>query len=329
MPMPISRRTLLTLAGVVPALAVAPNGARAAWPERPIRLVVPFAAGGNADTMARLVAERMVETLGQPVIVENRPGAGGSIGAEQVARATPDGYTLLIGSNGPLTVNPFVQAKLGYDPLKDFAPIGIISLVPHALAVSSAVTAGNLQELIALSKQQQVAIGTAGAGSATHLTLERFNAEAGAKLVHVPYRGGGALVPDLIAGNIHGAMTEFSTALPHHRGGKTRLLAVAATQRSPLASEVPTMIEGGIKDFAAASYVGILAPAGTPPELVERLQAALAKALGAGATRDRLRDLGTEVASPELMTSAGFTAFLRAEFERSRSAAQTAGLKKE
>ena len=324
-----TRRAFSAGLGVLAATALLPRKSLAAYPDRPIRLIVPFAAGGNADIVGRLAGEQISKALNQTVIVENRGGAGGGVGAEFVAQSAPDGYTLLIGSNGPLTVNPFVQAKLGYDPLKDFAPIGIISLVPHALAVSSAVTAGNLQELIALSKQQQVAIGTAGAGSATHLTLERFNAEAGAKLVHVPYRGGGALVPDLIAGNIHGAMTEFSTALPHHRGGKTRLLAVAATQRSPLASEVPTMIEGGIKDFAAASYVGILAPAGTPPELVERLQAALAKALGAGATRDRLRDLGTEVASPELMTSAGFTAFLRAEFERSRSAAQTAGLKKE
>ena len=179
------RRTVLKSIGAASMLALAPRIAFAAYPERPIRLIVPFGPCCNADIVARIVGERMADALGQPIVVDNRAGAGGSLGAEVVARATPDGYTLLTGSNGPLTVNPFVQAKLGYDPLKDFAPIGLTSTVPHAIIVHSAVAAKTVAELVALSKTQQVGVGTSGIGSATHMTLERFNAQTGAQLVHV------------------------------------------------------------------------------------------------------------------------------------------------
>ena len=325
------RRSLLQALGSALALSplVSPLTAFAAFPERAIRLIVPFAPGGNADIVARLVGAGMAEALGQPVVVENRAGAGGSIGADLVAHAAADGYTLLSGSNGPLTVNPFVQAKLGYDPLKDFAPVGLTSIVPHALVVNAALPAKTLPELIALSKQQQVGVGTSGIGSATHLTLERFNAQTGAKLLRVPYKGGGSLLPDLLAGTIQGAMTEFSSALPHHRGGKARFVAIAAAKRSALAGEVPTMIEGGVKDFTAGSYIGVLAPAGVPAEVMARLQAALVTALNTPKTLERFRELGVEAATPEQMTPAGFGAFIRQDYERSREAAQLAGLKKE
>jgi hypothetical protein len=188
-------------------------------------LIVPFAAGGNADIVGRIVGDRISNALGQPVVIDNRGGAGGSIGAEAVARSAPDGYTLLVASNGPLTVNPFVQAKLGYDPLKDFAPVALTSYVPHVIILNSKVEAKTIADLIALSKKAQVSIATSGVGSATHMTLERFKAASGANIVHVPYRSGGALMPDLIGGSIQAAMTEFSTALaaaqrrpgPHHR----------------------------------------------------------------------------------------------------------------
>jgi tripartite-type tricarboxylate transporter receptor subunit TctC len=323
------RRTVLRVLGSMPALAFFPRAAFAAFPERVVRLIVPFAPGGNADIVGRLVAAGMAEALGQPVIVENRAGAGGSIGADLVAHSAPDGYTLFSGSNGPLTVNPFVQAKLGYDPLKDFAPIGLTSLVPHALIVNAAVPAKTLAELIALSKQQQVSVGTSGIGSATHLTLERFNAQTGAKLLHVPYKGGGSLLPDLIAGTIQGAMTEISAALPHHRSGKARFVAIASAKRSALAPEVPTMIEAGVKDFTAASYIGVLAPAGVPADVMARLHAALVSALKSPRTLDRFREMGAEVATPEQMTAAGFAAFIKQDYERSREAVQIAGLKKE
>jgi tripartite-type tricarboxylate transporter receptor subunit TctC len=191
--MPISRRRLIASLGLAPALALLPRVAFAKYPDRPIRLIVPFAAGGNADIVGRLVGERISSALGQPVVVDNRGGAGGSIGAEAVARSAPDGYTLLVGSNGPLTVNPFVQAKLGYDPLKDFAPVALTSYVPHVIILNSKVDAKNIAELMLLSKKAQISIATSGVGSATHMTLERFKAATSANIVHVPYRSGGAL----------------------------------------------------------------------------------------------------------------------------------------
>src|SRR5512144_2524164 len=232
--MPISRRAVIASLGAVSALALSPRAAFAKYPERPIRLIVPFAAGGNADIVGRIVGDRISSALGQPVVVDNRGGAGGSIGAEAVARAAPDGYTLLTGSNGPLTVNPFVQAKLGYDPLNDFVPVGLANFAPHAIVLHDSVPAKTVAELVALSKTQQVTLGTSGVGSASHLTLARFNAATGANIVHVPYRGGGALVPDVLAGTVSGAMTEMSTLLQHHNKGKVRILAIAWPKRSAL-----------------------------------------------------------------------------------------------
>ncbi|HET7384486.1 MAG TPA: tripartite tricarboxylate transporter substrate binding protein, partial [Pseudolabrys sp.] len=245
--MPISRRTLIAALGLAPAAMLLPRAAFAAYPDRPIRLIVPFAAGGNADIVGRLVGERISSALGEPVVVDNRGGAGGSIGAEAVARSAPDGYTLLVGSNGPLTVNPFVQAKLGYDPLKDFAPVALTSYVPHVIILNNKVEAKNIAELIALSKKAQISIATSGVGSATHMTLERFKAATGANVVHIPYRSGGALMPDLIGGSIQAAMTEFSTALPLHKGGQAHIVAIAASNRSKLAPDIPTFIESGVK----------------------------------------------------------------------------------
>jgi tripartite-type tricarboxylate transporter receptor subunit TctC len=323
--MSTSRRTLLFVLGAAPT-AMFVRAALAAYPDHPIRMIVPFAAGGNADIVGRIVAERMAAALGQPVVVDNRAGAGGSIGAEAVARAEADGYTLLVGSNGPLTVNPFVQAKLGYDPLKDFAPIALTSYVPHVIIVHPALEAKTIAELIALSKRTPITIGTSGVGSATHLTLERFMAQTGAKLTHIPYKSGGALLPDVIAGNIQAAMTEFSTAWPLHRAGQGRIIAIAAAQRSQLAPDLPTMIEGGISDFTAESYVGVLAPAATPSAVVEQLQKAVASGLSAGPAVEKLHTLGAELATPEQMTPPGFAAFIRTDFERSREAAKLAGL---
>jgi tripartite-type tricarboxylate transporter receptor subunit TctC len=322
------RRVLKALAGLA-ALSLPARGALAAFPERAVRLIVPFAAGGNADLMGRLIAEGMAQALGQPVVVENRAGAGGGLGAGEVARAAPDGYTLLVGSNGPLTVNPFVQAKMSYDPLKDLAPVGMSSITAHSLIVNAGVPARTVQELVALSQKQQVAVGTSGIGSATHLTLERFNAATGAKLLHVPYKGGGQLLPELVAGTIQSAVTEFSAALPHHKGGKARFIAVASPKRSALAPEVPTMIESGLAGFTAGSFIGVLAPAATPADVMKRLQEALNASTTSQKTIDRIRDLGGEVAAPEHRSAAGFAAFIRQEYERSREAAKLAGLKKE
>ncbi len=324
--MTISRRSLVASAALGTAAAFMPRVAFAAFPERPIRLIVPFAAGGNADIVGRIVGERISSALGQPVIVDNRGGAGGSIGAEAVARATPDGYTLLVGSNGPLTVNPFVQAKLGYDPLKDFAPIALTSYAPHCIILANKVEAKTLPDLIAMSKKEQISIATSGVGSATHMTLERFKAQTGANVVHVPYRSGGALMPDLIGGSIQAAMTEFSTAIPLHKGGQAHIVAVALEKRSQLALDVATFIDGGVKDFTASSYIGILAPASTPPAIVAQLQKAITDGLNGPGAADKLRGMGSEIATPEQMTSAGFADFIRTDYKRMGEAAKLAGL---
>ncbi|TMJ00001.1 MAG: tripartite tricarboxylate transporter substrate binding protein [Alphaproteobacteria bacterium] len=322
----LTRRTLLTTLAAAPFASALPRAAFAAYPDKPIRLIVPFAAGGNADFVARLCAEGMKETLGQPIVVEYRTGAGGSLGADMAAHSPPDGYTLFTGSNGPLTVNPFVQAKLGYDPLKDFVAIGLANLAPHCLVVHEAVAAKDLPELIALSKVKSVNVGTSGAGSATHMTLARFNAATAANITHVPYRGGGALIPDLLSGAITGAMTELSTALPHVGGGRVRVLGVAWSKRSPQMADVPTMIEQGVKDFTAASYVGILAPAATPAEIVKTLEAALIKALNGKDLQQKMLNSGAELVPDDLMTAQGFAAYIKKEYDLTREAAKLAGL---
>ncbi len=325
----VSRRTLIATLAAAPLLPFAARTAFAAYPDHPIRLIVPFAAGGNADLVGRLLAEGMSPLLGPSLVVENRAGAGGSLGAAVVASAAPDGYTLLVGSNGPLTVNPFIQAKLGYDPLKDFAPIGLANLAPHAIVVNPAVPAKTVAELVELSKTQPINIATSGTGSAGHMTLVRFMTATGAKLTHVPYKGGSTPVPDTLAGVVQGLMTEMSTALPHHKAGKLRILAVASAARPALAPEVPTMNEAGLKDFLAASYVGLLAPAKTPPEAIDALGKALVKTLASKTVQDRFLATGAELVPEPLQTPQGFADYIKAEYARTAEAAKAAGLKPE
>ena len=322
-----SRREFTAGLGALAAAVLLPRRAFAAYPDRPIRLIVPFAAGGNADIVGRLVGEHIGKALGQSVVVENRGGAGGGVGAEFVAQAAPDGYTLLVGSNGPLTVNPFVNANLKYDPIKDFAAVALTSYVPHGIVVNKTVEAKNIAELIASSKKTPVTIATAGVGSATHMTLERLKAATGANLTHVPYRGGASLLPDVISGNVNGAMTEFSTALSLHKGGEARIIAVAAAQRSKLAPDIPTFDENGVKGFKAQSYVGILAPGKTPADVIASLQQAIEKGLAPGSpAAERLAGIGAELATAEQMTSKGFAAFIQTDYEEMRQAAKAAGI---
>jgi len=243
-----------------------------------------------------------------------------------VARAAPDGYTLLVGSNGPLTVNPAVQAKISYDTLKDFAAVALTSYVPHAIILNNNVKAKTIPELIALSKTKPINLATSGVGSATHMTLERFKAATGANITHVPYKGGATLLPDILGGAIEGAMMEFSTALPQHKGGKAHIAGVAAAKRSPLAPDIPTFIEGGVKGFTAQSYIGIVAPAKTPPEIIAQLQKAIATGLASGPAPDKLRSMGSDIATPEQMTSKGFDAFIRADYAAMKEAAALAGI---
>ena len=244
-----------------------------------------------------------------------------------MAHATPDGYTLFVGSNGPLTVNPFVQAKLGYDPLKDFAPVALTSYVPHCIILNDKVEAKTLPELIALSKKQPINIATSGVGSATHMTLERFKAATGANITHIPYASGGALMPDLIGGTIQAAMTEFSTALPLHKGGKAHIVAVASAQRSQARARHrrPSSRAASRISPRRAISASWRRPK-TPPAIVAQLQKAIAAGLTGGPAADKLRAMGSEIATPEQMTPAGFAAFIRTDYEHMREAAKLAGI---
>ena len=329
------RRSLLR--GGSAALALLARPARAqtggGWaPDRPVRLIAPFPPGGTVDVVSRLIAPRLAERLGQPVVVENRAGAGGSIGAAEVARARPDGLTLMTGSNGPVAINQMLQAHIAYDPLRDLAPIGMILRVPIVVVAGPAMPARTIQELIALARSRppgSIGAGSPGIGSTNHLAIELFNASAGVTLAHIPYRGSGPAISDLMAGTLPTMFDQVSTALPLHREGRARILAVASEHRLSLLPEVPTLAEAGVRDAEMVTFNGLVGPAGMPPEVVAGLARALAAAMAETALRERLAALGAEVATAEEATPAGFAAVIRAEAERARRAIRLAGLKPE
>ncbi|WP_165982435.1 Bug family tripartite tricarboxylate transporter substrate binding protein [Dankookia rubra] len=324
--MPLPRRAVLALPFLLPAIRA---WAQSNFPDRPVRLIVPFAPGGNSDTVARVMAPKLSEKLGQPVVVENRAGAAGNVAATAFARAKPDGTTIFLGSNGPLTVNPVIQANLGYDPARDFTPVGLFVRTPNVLAVRRSVPAQTLAELIALSQSApgSISTGSSGTGSTSHLAIESFNAATGAGLQHVPYGSGGAMTPDLIAGNIKAGMTEISTVLPLHREGVVRILATGSAKRLAVAPEVPSFDEAGVPGFRAAAFVGIVAPSGTPAEVVATIAGAVAAAVADPDNRQRLEEMGSEMATPGEATPAGFAAFLARESAWTRAAADRAGLR--
>jgi len=321
-----TRRGALIGAAGTPLLA---GRAFAAYPDRPIRLIVPFAAGGNVDVMARSVAEPMSAHLGRPVTVDNRAGGGGTIGAGLVARAQPDGYTLLAGSGGTLVANPVLQANLVYDAERDFLPIGLIGRVPVVLSLGPKERSAGWPEFLARAKAEpgRVTVATGGIGSTAHLALELLNLATGAQFSHVPYRGGGSLVADLLAGNFDSALFELTTALPLHQERQARIVAVAAEQRAIQLPDVPTFIELGVPDFTSTSFGGLLAPAGTPAEVTGLLRAALVAALAEPTVQARFQSLGAAPASGPDTTAAGFAGFLHVELSRARRAAELAGLK--
>ncbi len=323
--MTISRRATLAL----PLLA-APRLARAAgFPDRPIRFVCPYAPGGNADVTSRILSAPLAQELGQPVVVENRAGAGGSVGALAVARLRADGYTIMLGSNGPLSVNPTIQPNIGYDPQKDFAFIGLACRTAQTLVVKKGLAPKTLAEFLdyARARPGAVTVGSSGVGSTAHLALETFNARTGLQLQHVPYGSGGAMAPDLVAGNIDAAITEISTSLPLHRDGQVRILALAAARRSALAPEIPTVEEAGVPGYREAAFLGLVLPVNPPAEVLARLAEALAKVLAQPETRRRLQEVGSEVAEAMEQTPAGFATFLAEELARTRIAATRAGLR--
>jgi tripartite-type tricarboxylate transporter receptor subunit TctC len=288
------------------ALTLTTNISAQGYPRKPIRFVVPYAPGGNTDILARLLGQKLSEAWGQQVIIDNRPGAAGTVGAELVARSPADGYTLIMGSFGNIIVANSLYKNLRYDPFKDFASIALVSLPPGILVENPAVPAQNVRELIAYAKSNpgRLNYGSPGAGACNHLFFELFNASAGISIVHVPYKGIAPAVVDLLGGQVQLAISAFPTALPHIRSGKLRALAVTSAKRSGLMTDVPTVAESGLAGYEAAGWFGVLAPAGTPPAVVAKLNAEINRILELPEIKASLASDGAEPAggTPVQMT---------------------------
>jgi tripartite-type tricarboxylate transporter receptor subunit TctC len=267
------------------------------YPDHPVRLIAPFPAGGLADVLARAVGDELSRSLGQPVIVENRAGAGGNVGAEAVARSAPDGYTLMMSSAGILTVNQFLYASMPFDPEKDFVPVSNVADMPMMVVINPKVEAKTLAEFVALARAHpnKLNFGSPGIGTTGHLGLAMFMHAAGIKLTHVPYRGAAPAITDLLAGQIDGVVDNPPTVLPHIESGKLRPLAVTAKTRMALLPDLPTAAEGGVANYEASSWFGVVAPAGTPQPIVDRLHKDIAAALHKPALQERFAKSGARL----------------------------------
>ena len=274
-----------------------PGQAAAAYPDHPLRLVVPYAPGGSTDVLARIIAERLGQKLGQTVVVVNQPGGGGAIGSTAVARSAPDGYTLLMATNGTHAINPSLYSSLSYDPVKDFEPISLVATVPLLLVVPPSSPAHSLQDLIGLARQSSGGLnfGSAGVGSSGHLAAEMLKIEGKMEGAHVPYKGDGPAVVDLMAGRVEFVFANMPAAVNQVRAKALRPLAVSTAQRSPELPDVPTVAEAGHPRLQVNPWYGVLAPAGTDPQIVSRLSQAIAEVLNEGEARKRIEGLGAAV----------------------------------
>jgi tripartite-type tricarboxylate transporter receptor subunit TctC len=279
------------------AIAAVPLSVAAAdYPARAIRMVVPFPAGGTTDILGRIAGQKITEALSQQVIIDNRGGAGGNSGTEMVAKAPPDGYTLLTDPGSTLTINPHAYSKLGFDPVKDFAPITILAEVPNILEVHPALPVKNVKELIALAKSKpgQINYASTGAGQSTHLSMELFKSMAHIDINHIPYKGSAPALVDLIGGQVTVMFDNMPTSLPHVKAGKLRALAVSTARRSFALPELPTVAESGLPGFEVSVWFAVLAPAATPRDIVQKLNAVLVKALQSPDVKQRLAEQGAE-----------------------------------
>ncbi|HTR84775.1 MAG TPA: tripartite tricarboxylate transporter substrate binding protein [Reyranella sp.] len=320
----IGRRTALASLG-----AIAATAARAdTWPSRPIRLVVPFAAGaGILDIMARLVSQHLSGPLGQQIVVDNRPGAGGNVGAEAVAKAAPDGYTLLIG-NQAMIVSPFLYARPGFDPLVDFVPVARVNSAPLMLVVHPSLPVHSVAEFIAYAKANpgKLYYGSGGVGATPFLAVELLKSQAGFDAIHVPYKGGAPALADLVAGQISFMIENVPGTLPFVKDGKLRALAITSARRLPLVSDLPTMREAGVPDYEMVGWNGLFAPKGTPQAIVERLHDELMRALHAPDVQEQFAKLGAEAAGD---STAEFASFAREESRRWGKVIRDKGIKPE
>jgi len=295
------------------------------YPARPIRLIVPFPPGGSTDILARALGEKLAQGLAQPVVIDNRPGAGGSIGAEAVARAAADGYTLMMGHLGTLAVNPAIYKNLPYDPVKSFAPVSLMAIVPSVLVVNPSLPVASAGELVAYAKAHpgKLTYGSAGNGSTSHLTTEYFKLITGTDILHVPYKGVGPMLTDLVSGQLSMGLNGAPAVMAHVNAGRLRALAVTSLKRLQALPQVPTLDEAGVRGFDASGWYGVVAPAGTPQAIVARLNAEIGRAMQTPELRSRL---DSEGALPAPGTPEAFAAFIRAEIARWAEVLKRAGV---
>jgi tripartite-type tricarboxylate transporter receptor subunit TctC len=300
-PRPIKRiggvQALVRLLCIAVMLGIAPAGLAQTWPAKPVKLIIPFPPGGASDYVGRVIGQVLSEAWGQPVVVENKGGAGATLGTEAVAKAAPDGYTLLMGVNAGIVIAPHVYPKLNYDPLKELVPAAGFAVSPMVMVVPADLPVKTLAEFIALAKAKPgaVSFASSGSGALPHLTTEKFKLAAKLDMIHVPYKGSGPALPDLVAGRTQMMIDIIVSALPLIQGGKLRALAVTTAKRYPALPEVPTMIEAGLPGFTAEQWYAIFAPAGTPPAILARIQSDLARAMQSPELRDNFSKRGAEV----------------------------------
>jgi tripartite-type tricarboxylate transporter receptor subunit TctC len=319
------KKTLLLLAVLLAASAAFPLYAQT-YPAKPLRMIIPYPPGGGNDTLGRLFAAKLGERMGQPFVVENRPGAGTMIGTEAAAKSAPDGYTILLSSIATHALSPNLYSRVPYDPVKDFEPITLLGIAPTVLVVNPEVGAKNLAELISLARAKPgtLAYASGGNGTPPHINAEVFKAVAGVDLLHVAYKGGGPALVDLIAGRVHVMLDTAASAMPHVRSGKLRALALSAPKRSAEYPELPTFAEAGLPQYDTNAWYSVHAPAGTPREIVRRLNAELVASVRDADVLARFKQLSTEPVgnSPE-----EFAAFVRAELEKYARVIKAAGIK--
>jgi len=323
---PARRRALaLACSAALAALAALPAHAAGDYPNKSIKLVVPYPPGGPTDIVARVVAQKLSERLGQTIVIENRPGAGGNLGAEAVARSPADGYTLVVATTAH-AINPSLFSKLGYSITKDLAPISQLTAGPLVIVATPTLAASNVKELIALARSKSGGINYAssGNGQSTHLSAELFNAMAGVKMNHIPYKGSAPALTDVMSGQADVMFDTMLSAMPFVKGGKLKAIAVTSAQRSPSAPDIPTVAESDLPGFEAIAWNGLMAPAGTPREVIDKLNAELRKVLEAPDVRQRFDAQGF---AAQWNTPAQFSGFVQAEVEKWAKVAKTSGAK--
>ncbi len=299
-----------------------------AWPTKPIKLMVPFPPGGSTDIVARIVAQKLSERLGQPIVIENRGGAGGTLGTAATARAAPDGYNLAVASTSTHVVAPGVYTKLDYDPIKDFAPVGLMAVSPYLLVVNPGLPAKTLKELVVLAKNQpgKLNYASAGIGSTTHLAMEMLKSVTGTYMLHIPYSGNGPAGTAVVGGQVEILFGSLPALLPHAKSGRVRALAVGTPKRSPSLPDVPTVSESGYPGFDASLWLAIVAPAGTPQPVIERLNKEIVALIASAETREALDKAGAE---PLTGTPADLAAMIRDGIPKYAKVIKAAGVKAE